>query len=131
MHEVLKMGEYTIYVYATGGYCVYHQCDNTRQYHSATLAESVLFIESILRPGKKRLFHEDDLLLACTAANCAGHMEKAGSIVVEDDEELLECIIELLNVYETAETNFFYLVEDMFLARFGKKEEEACLQSET
>ena len=49
MEEVLQIGKYTIYAYATGGYCVYHESNEKRVYHSATMWESVQYVENKIK----------------------------------------------------------------------------------
>lgn len=48
MEELMRLGHYTIYVYAIGGYCVYHDDFDKRVYHSKTLWESVKYVEDML-----------------------------------------------------------------------------------
>lgn len=45
MEELFKFGDFAIYAYAIGGYCVYHKDEEYRVYHSKNLWECVKYVE--------------------------------------------------------------------------------------
>lgn len=48
MEKVFEFYGYTIYAYAIGGYCVYHESEEYRVYHSNKLWECVKYVEEEL-----------------------------------------------------------------------------------
>jgi len=75
------------------------------------------------------LTYSDDLIYLVSAANIAGHMEKADTIVIPDDENLTHRLVDWINEYDAlcaltdCSVNFLAFIEDRLEYCYGNNME--------